>query len=95
MIKIPVIRRTNYTVYYENVEGNTFVHCDCYRWNKKIKQQLMKDLDTLKEMHKGNWYALNTFNDTKRYKFLNLMNFNFLKEIIGTDGNKHQIFVRT
>lgn len=93
-MKIPVVNRDEYVVYYENVEGNMFLHCDCYKWNKTIKKQIITDLDKLKELYKGSWFALNTFNDSKRYKFLNMVGFSFLKQIIGTDGNNHQLFVR-
>ena len=93
-MKTPVIKKQDYTVYFENHEGNTFIHCDCHRWNKLAKQNLIKDFDVLCKLHGSNIYALHDIEDTKHLKFLTMFGFECMCNVTCTDGVVRQIFER-
>lgn len=93
-MKTPVIRRKDYTVYFENHEGNTFIHCDCHRWNKTVKQNLIKDFDVLCSLQEVSIYALHDIGDSKHLKFLTMFGFEWLCDVTCIDDVVRQIFER-
>lgn len=94
MTKTPVIYNKDYIVYLENYQGYTFIHCDCYRWNRKIKTRLQKDIDILVSIHNAPIYAFHDIEDKKHFKFLNMFKFKHNSEIPCSDGKVRQLFVR-
>ena len=93
-MKTPVINTDDYTVYLEHFSNNTFIHCDCYRWTKTVKQQLKADFDKLVDIHGKPIFAIHETNDSKHLRFLNMMNFKYHSEFIGDDKHTRQLFVR-
>lgn len=93
-MKTPVIKRQDYVVYFENYEGYTFIHCDCHRWSKDVKQNLIKDFDVLFSIHGDSVYALHDKQDNKHLKFLTMFKFKYLMDNLCTDGIVRQIFER-
>ena len=93
-MKIPVIYNKDYTVYFENDYKFTFIHCDCIRWTKSVKQDLLSDLKKLFEIHRSEVYAIHEIDDEKHKKFLKIVGFKYLKDFIGSDTKLRQIFVR-
>jgi len=93
-MKTPVIHSDDYVVYFENVQGYTFIHCDCYRWSKTTKQELTKDFDCLYSIHRKPIYAMHDIDDNKHLKFLTMMKFSFLSEYSCSDGINRHIYVR-
>lgn len=93
--KVPVCRRPEYTIYLQQIEQNTWAHCDVNKWSAGIAKKLIADADQLFEMHGGPWFA---FQDPpgceKHHKFLELVGFKRLKEIEGLDGETRAIYVR-
>lgn len=93
-MKTPVINTDDYTVYLENYSNNTFIHCDCYRWTKTVKQQLKTDFDKLVDIHGKPIFAIHELNDSKHLRFLDMMDFKYHGEFIGDDKQTRQLFVR-
>jgi hypothetical protein len=93
-MKTPVVYSKDYIVYLEFFDGQTFIHCDCFNWNKHIKKNLKLDVDTLVALHGKQILAIHDIEDTKHRKFLELMNFNYHSDISCTDGKIRQIFTR-
>ena len=93
-MKTPVIYSQYYVVYLEFFDENTFIHCDCSRWNKEIKISLQKDIDILVGIHKKPILALHDQEDIKHRKFLKLMKFEYHSDISCIDGKTRQIFTR-
>ena len=93
-MKTPVIRKPDYTVFYEWFEGYTFIHCDCYKWNKTVRNSLKEDWDKLISVHGEPVYAMHDIGDNKHLKFLSLMGFEYHTNFVGTDGQEHQVYVR-
>lgn len=95
-MKTPVVIRDDYIVYLENYQGTSFIHCDCFDWCKTIKINLIKDIDTLINLHGSPIYAFHNIEDYKHRKFLKIMKFNFYSDIYcPTDGKVRQLFVRS
>jgi hypothetical protein len=94
-MKTPVVYSTDYIVYLELFEGHSFIHCDCFNWNKKVRLTLQKDLDTLVSLHKKPLLAIHDIEDNKHRKFLKLMKFEYHSDVVCTDGKTRQIFTRS
>lgn len=93
-MKTPVVYNNNYIVYLELFDNHTFIHCDCFCWNKQVKLSLQKDVDTLVKLHNKVILALHDVEDDKHRKFLKLMKFEYHSDISCTDGKIRQIFTR-
>ena len=93
-MKIPVIYSQDYTVFFENDCGFTIIHCDCERWTKEVKKQLIDDFEKLCEIHRNEIYAIHEIGDVKHEKFLSIVGFEYLKDFVGSDEKLRQIFVR-
>lgn len=79
-MKLPVIERTEYTVFYEPVEFKgtilTFVHCDIHtKWSKSVKERLKRDFEVLTELRETSLLAVHTVGDHKHLKFISLFGF--------------------
>ena len=93
-MKTPVIQRADYTVYFEYHDGNTFIHCDCHRWSKTVRQNLIHDTDVLIGLQDYPVYALHEIGDIKHLKFLERAKFTYLLNVMCTDGKERQVFER-
>ena len=93
-MKTPVIKKKDYIVYFENHEGYTFIHCDCHRWSKTIRQNLIKDIDVLTKLHGASIYCTHDKEDKKHFKFITMLQFSYVMDIMCTDGKERQIFER-
>lgn len=93
-MKTPVVYGEYYIIYLEHFDGNTFIHCDCFKWNKKIKVKLQQDVDSLVKLHRQPVIAIHDIEDSKHRKFLDIMKFNYHSDIPCTDGKVRQLFTR-
>lgn len=93
-MKTPVITSNDYTVYFEFSFNMTFIHCDCYRWSKNVKQQLTEDFNKLVSIHRQPIYAIHEIGDDKHLKFITMMGFEHFKDFTGSDNKLRQLFVR-
>ena len=79
-LKIPVIQRPNYTVYFEGIQlpnGGVmvFVHCDVAKWSKTVKTSLFRDFALLAELRKEPLYCFR--HDKKQQKFIEIFGFEY------------------
>jgi len=93
-VKTPVIFHNDYVVFLENDCGFTFIHCDCIKWTKSVKKNLLSDFKKLFEIHRSEIYAIHEMGDVKHKKFLSIFGFEYLKDFVGSDEKQRQIFVR-
>ena len=93
-MKTPVIRKRDYTVYFELHGEYTFIHCDCHRWSKTVKQNLIKDFDVLCSLHGVAIFALHDVHDSKHLKFLKMHKFEYVTDVMCTDKVVRQVFER-
>ena len=93
-MKTPVIFHNDYVVFLENDCGFTFIHCDCIKWTKSVKKNLLSDFKKLFEIHRSEIYAIHEMGDVKHKKFLSIFGFEYLKDFVGSDEKQRQIFVR-
>lgn len=94
-MKTPVIQSENYIVYLEYFADLSFIHCDCYHWDKKVKAALLADLNKLFEIHRKPIFALSDTDNKKLLKFLKLVGFTFHNQIIGLDNIMRHLYVRS
>ena len=93
-MKTPVILSKDYTVYLEEYAGSSFIHCDCFKWTRSIKEHLFKDFNTLMQIHRKPVFAIHEIDDKKHLKFLLMMGFVFYKEFAGHDAKLRHFYTR-
>ena len=92
--KQPVITKKDYIVYLEFAFKMTFIHCDCFRWNKTVKTNLLKDLEKLASLRTEPLFAIHEIDDKKHLKFITMMGFKHFMDFTGADNKMRQLFVR-
>ena len=81
-MKVPVVRRPEYTIYLENFLGATFAHCDVKTWTPAIAKRLKADGDAVYGLHGGPLFALNEpAGDEKHAHFLRMLGFVKFEEV--------------
>ena len=93
-MKTPVIYTLHYTIYLESYMNNSFIHCDCYKWNKSIKRTMLQDVNTLVQIHGKPLLAIHEINDKKHLKFLELLGFTYHSNFEGMDNTMRQLYVK-
>jgi len=90
--KVPVIKCKEFTLYFEEVNKNIFLHCDVnVKWSKEVKIKLIDGLNILKD--KFNMFVCLDLENKKLGKFIDLLGFEYLKSIIGNDNKDYDIYV--
>lgn len=93
-MKIPVVIRKEYVWYLERYNGNTYAHCDVFRYNKTIKSSLLKDWETLCLLHSEPIYAMHTVGDKKQLKFFKMCGFVYQYKKIGSDLKEYAFYIK-
>jgi hypothetical protein len=88
-MKTPVVSNEHYVLYLENFNGNIFIHCDCFKWNKTVKKQLKEDVDKIVNFVGQPILAIHNVEDKKHFKFLTMMGFAFFRNI-----ESKELFIR-
>src|SRR3546814_16946130 len=91
--KVPVIRRSEYTVYLEQAtRHHTFIHCVIHvRWTPKVFRALTADFAVLRGLHGGPIYALHPPEDRKHHKFLLRMGFSLAASFIDSRSEERRV----
>ena len=88
-MKQEVVTKDDYILYLENLDGNVFIHCDCFKWNKTIKKQLREDVDRVVAFLEKPILAVHNPKDKKHFKFLTMMGFTYFGNI-----ESNELFIR-
>lgn len=93
-LKVPVVRRPEYTLYLEQATPHcTFIHCDIHaRWSSRIKRRLTADWAALHGLHGGPFYAQHDPHDRLHLKFLTLFGFHRVASFIDSTGRAREIY---
>ena len=92
--KVPVVKRADYTIYLQELDGMVWAHCDVFRWTSSVSRALRMDADALYRMQGGPWFALHDPpGDKKHEHFLKHVGFKLLGSV-ESGGVKRQIFKR-
>jgi len=93
-MKVPVLDTDDFILYMEELEGNSFIHCDVLvKWNKTVKKKLQLAFSLLTKEYGKELYALHTPKDKKHEKFLKMFNFSYLQSFTGKDGKDYDIYI--
>lgn len=88
--KVPVVQRTDYTIYLQELEGATWAHCDVQQWSASVRRSLVSDANALYAMHGGPMYAMNEPAGCEKHrKFLRLMGFELFREVPTPNGMQY------
>lgn len=74
-LKVPVIKRRAFTVYFEEHIKGTFIHCDVNYYNASVRAEMIETWGLLRWLHGGPIYAQHDFSDRKHEKFLRMFGF--------------------
>jgi hypothetical protein len=88
-MKQQVVITNDYILYLENLDGNVFIHCDCFKWNKTVKKQLKEDVDKVVAFLGKPILAVHNPEDKKHFKFLTMMGFTYFGNI-----KSNELFIR-
>jgi len=82
-VKVPVVRRWCYYIYFEHVQPNaTFIHCELRtKWSKQVKRELQDGWHLLRLCHRGPIHALHDPSDHKHKKFLEMFGFKYQRDL--------------
>ena len=93
-MKVPVIQRDEYTVFFECFEGRTFVHCDVHDWKPSVHRRLASEFDILVVLHDKPVFAIDERDDPKHVKWLKMFGFKYDATAECRDGKTRDIYVR-
>lgn len=68
-MKTPVVIRPLYVMYLEFWDNHLWFHTDIFKWTAKVKQEFIKDLNTLQSLLPQPLIALVTEDNEKLAKF--------------------------
>lgn len=94
MIKVPVIVKPHYKVYFEPFRGSSVIHCDVYKWTPAIRRALHEDFSLLVYLHDDPIYAFHEIGDKKHKKFLDLFHFEYVGRVLGQNLQFRELYVR-
>lgn len=88
MYKIPVVINDNYTLFLQPAiaglpEPGVIVHCDVYKWDRSVRDELLDDWYTLQGLHSYKpMFALHEKHQGKKHeKFLKIYGFSLIEWI--------------
>lgn len=70
-----------------------WLHTDVFKWSKEIKEEYIKDLNTLQSLLDSPLYGM--VDNDKLGKFGKTIGFTYIQDLIGNDGNTYQIYKRS
>ena len=89
-----VIERSNYTVWFDQYEDQTFLHCNVYRYNKTVKKELQNYLQFLLRIRQSPLYAIHQIGDKKHKKFLQMLEFELLETRVTKNKETIEIYFK-
>ena len=79
--KLPVVIKTDYTIYLEWFEGVHWFHADVNKWTSKVKVKFLEDLNLIYCLTGRPLYALSMKENTKLVKFGKSLGWKHLKDV--------------
>jgi hypothetical protein len=92
-MKVPVLVRKEYTVYFEEYGGFTWGHCDMHQWSPRIAKRLKGEWDVLRASHGGPIFAIHEIGDIKHAKWCRMFGFHYANTFTGDDGVKRDLYM--
>ena len=89
-----VIERSNYTVWFDQYEDQTFLHCNVYRYNKTVKKELQNYLQFLLRIRQSPLYAIHQIGDKKHKKFLQMLEFELFETRVTKNKETIEIYFK-
>lgn len=93
-MKTPVIETGDFTAYYDQYEDKTFLHCDVFRYNKRVKNDLHAALKLLVALRRTPLFAIHETGDLKHLKFLSMLGFKYVETRNFEDTKLIEIYMK-
>lgn len=94
-LKVPVVRRPEYTIEFEQYGTQTFAHCAVRKWNHGVLRRLAGDAEAALRLHGGPVYALGQPRDPRHPHFMSLLAFVPIGTALTADGERVLLYERT
>jgi len=91
-VKTPVVVRSSYVMYLEFWDNQLWFHTDVFKWSAKIKQEFIKDLNTLQSLLPLPLIALVPEDNSKLAKFGENVGWTKKETIMLNNGSKAYIY---
>jgi hypothetical protein len=76
-LKVPVIKRKHFTVWFEEHIFGTFIHCTVTKYSARIKQELQDTIGQVCRLHGGPIYVYHDLTNRRLEKFMKMFGFKY------------------
>lgn len=74
-LKVPVIKRKHFTVWFDEHITGTFIHCTVTKYNASVKRELLETIPLACWLHGGPIYVYHDLADRRLAKFMKMFGF--------------------
>lgn len=94
-MKVPVVNRTDYTMYLESYAGMLWFHTDVYRWSSEVKNKYLEDLNLLQYLVDVPLVALVEEDNHKLAKFGEVTGWKVIDQMKLNNGKVGYVYTRS
>ncbi len=94
-MKVPVVNRSEYTMYLEMFSDMLWFHTDVYKWSSSIKTKYLEDLNLLQHLVSVPLVALVEEENTKLAKFGRVTGWEVMDKLILNNGKVGLVYTRS
>lgn len=95
MVKVPVVNRTDYTMYLENYADMLWFHSDVHKWTPFIKARYLEDLNLLQYLVDVPLVALVEEDNHKLAKFGKVTGWSVIDKMNLNNGKVGLVYTRS
>lgn len=95
MIKVPVVNRTDYTMYLESYAGMLWFHTDVHKWSSEVKTKYLEDLNLLQHLVGMPLVALVEEDNKKLAKFGKVTGWQMFDKLNLDNGKVGYVYTRS
>ena len=88
---VPVVRKPDYQIGFEQFDDLTLVHVTFSRWNREVYRNVSEDFNQLYELHGGPLFAI-SIDDPRQPKFLKMFGFRPVDDCRELDGTPRTLY---
>lgn len=94
-MKVPVVNRSEYTMYLENFAEMLWFHTDVHKWSSKVKARYLEDLNLLQHLVNVPLVALVEEDNIKLAKFGKVTGWKVIDKMNLNNGKVGLVYTRS